>query len=425
MKKLFTLGAMLIALATAGPALADHGQSADHSVLTVQLGSGNVSPAASANAPANVDAPVCVAGICSSQAGPQENDGASASTNGGSGSGSSGPADQSGEESIGTVQIGSATVDPAAAVSAPVNANAPVCVAATCSSSSGGQQAGSTSATTSSAGQSQSGNQSAHESIGTVQIGSATVDPAAAVSAPVNANAPVCILASCSSASSGQQAGTASATTNDAGQSQPGNQSAHESIGTVQIGSATVDPAAAVSAPMDANAPVCLLSACRSTAGAHSADGGTGSGGSGTGSAGGGGDAGGGGSEAAGGGSTRGDTTGDEPGQLTPLTPPQTGPMTAVRSTGAAAEAPALPKATSPAEGRSGTAAAGGGVLGTGAETSSSAGAETATVQPVIAKGQLPFSGLALARDLVLGLALMLVGLFTWVLSASEGRRRL
>ena len=50
---------------------------------------------------------------------------------------------------------------------------------------------------------------------------------------------------------------------------------------------------------------------------------------------------------------------------------------------------------------------------------------ETATVQPVIAKGHLPFSGLALARDLVLGLALMLVGLFTRALSASEGRRRL
>jgi hypothetical protein len=357
MKKLFTLGAMLIALATAGPAVADHGQSADHSVLTVQLGSGTVSPAASANAPANVDAPVCVARICGNQAGAQENGGASAGTNGGSGSGSSEPADQS-----------------------------------------------------------------ADESIGTAQIGSATVDPAADVSAPVNANAPVCVLASCSSTSRGQQTGSASATTNDAGQSQSGNQSAHESTGTAQVGSTTVDPAAAVSAPVDANAPVCLLSACRSTAGAHSADGGTGSGGSGTGSAGGGGDAGGGGSETGGGGSTGGDTTGDEPGQLSP---PQTGPRTAVGSTGAADKAPALSNATSPAGGRSGTAAAGAGVLGTGAGTSSSAGAETATVQPVIAKGHLPFSGLALARDLVLGLALMLVGLFTRALSASEGRRRL
>jgi hypothetical protein len=350
MKKLFTLGAMLIALATAGPAVADHGQSADHSVLTVQLGSGTVSPAASANAPANVDAPVCVAGICGNQAGAQENGGASAGTNGGSGSGSSEPADQS-----------------------------------------------------------------ADESIGTAQVGSATVDPAADVSAPVNANAPVCVLASCSSMSRGQRAGPASATTNDAGQSQSGNQSAHESTGTAQIGSATVDPAAAVSAPVDANAPVCLLSACRSTAGARGGDAGTGSGGDGTGSVGGGGDTG-------GGGSTGSDTTGNEPGQLTP---PQTRPRTAVGSTGAAAKAPALPKATSPAEGRSGTAAAGAGVLGTAAGTSSSAGAETATVQPVIAKGHLPFSGLALARDLVLGLALMLVGLFTRALSASEGRRRL
>ena len=145
MKKLFTLGAMLIALATAGPALADHGQSADHSVLTVQLGSGNVSPAASANAPANVDAPVCVAGICSTQA-------ASTGTNAGSGSGSDQPADQSADESIGTVQVGSVTVDPAAAVSAPGNANAPVCVLAACSSTSGGQQTGSTTATTGNTG---------------------------------------------------------------------------------------------------------------------------------------------------------------------------------------------------------------------------------------------------------------------------------
>jgi hypothetical protein len=357
MKKLFTLGAMLIALATAGPALADHGQSADHSVLTVQLGPGTVSPAASANAPANVDAPVCVAGICGNQAGVQDNGSASAGTNGGSGSGSSEPTDQS-----------------------------------------------------------------ADESIGTVQIGSATVDPAAAVSAPVNTNAPVCVLASCSSTSRGQQTGSASATTNDAGQSQSDNQNAHESIGTVQVGSGTVDPAAAVSAPMDADAPVCLLSACRSTAGARGGDGGTGSGGDGTGSVGGGGDTGGGGSETGGGGSTGSDTIGDEPGQLTP---PQSGPRTAGGSMGAAAEAPAPPTATSPEGGRSGTAAAGAGVLGTGAGTSSGAGAETATVQPVIAKGHLPFSGLALARDLVLGLALMLVGLFTRALSASEGRRRL
>ena len=415
MKKLFTLGAMLIALATAGPAVADHGQSADHSVLTVQLGSGIVSPAASANAPANVDAPVCVAGICGNQAGAQENGGASAGTNGGSGSGSSEPADQSADESIGTAQIGSVTVNPAADVSAPVNVNAPVCVAAACSSSNGGQQAGSASATTNDAGQSQSGNQSAHESTGTAQVGSTTVDPAAAVSAPVNANAPVCVLASCSSMSRGQRAGPASATTNDAGQSKSGNESAHESTGSAQVGSTTVDPAAAVSAHVDANAPVCLLNACRSTAAAGGPDAGTGSGGDGTGSVGGGGDTG-------GGGSTGSDTTGNEPGQLTS---PQTGPRTAVGSTAAAAKAPALPKATSPAGGRSGTAAAGAGVLGTGSRTSSSAGAETATVQPVIAKGHLPFSGLALARDLVLGLALMLVGLFTRALSASEGRRRL
>jgi hypothetical protein len=353
-KKLITLGAMLVALATAGPALADRGQSTDHSAVTVQLGSANASPAAAANAPANANATVCVASICSNEAAPQESPGASAGSNAGSGSGSS-PAGQSADESIGTVQIGSVNVDPAAAVSAPVNVNAPVCVAAACSSSNGGQQAGSATATTTNAGQSQTGNQTTHESIGTVQIGDVDVDPAAAVSAPVNADTPVCVLATCASTSGGQDGG-----------------------GT-----------------------------------------GGGGGGGGTGGGGdtdGGGTGGGGGTSSGGGGSTV--TTGSEPGPPAP----QGGPTQPVGPTGVAAEVPASPKPSTLAGGRLDTTAAGAGVLGSGAG-SSTPGTESMAARSVAAKGELPFSGLALARDLVLGLALMLVGLFTRKLSAAEGGR--
>src|SRR6185312_11972687 len=206
MKQLCMLGAMLIALATAGPVLADHGQSTDHSVATVQLGSGNASPAVSADIPANAEAPICVAATCSDQAGGQDDGGASAATNGGSGSSSD--SSQTAEQSAGTVQVGSANVSPAAAVSAPVNADAPVCVLATCTTTSGGQQAGSSSATTNGTGPSQAGgSQNADQSVGTVQIGAVEVDPATAVSAPVNADAPGCVLSTCRSASGNQPRG--------------------------------------------------------------------------------------------------------------------------------------------------------------------------------------------------------------------------
>jgi hypothetical protein len=204
-KRLLMLGATLIALATAGPALADGGQSTNHSAVTVQVDSGNASPAVSANAPANVDAPVCVASSCSDQAGAQEGGGASAATSGGSGSGQSG--DQSADESAGTVQVGSVTVDPAAAVSAPVNVNAPVCVASTCTTTSAGQRAGSSSATSTTAGPSQTGGETIGHSLGTVQVGSAALNPTVGTEAPANADAPGCVWGSCSSTGDGQTGG--------------------------------------------------------------------------------------------------------------------------------------------------------------------------------------------------------------------------
>ena len=268
MKRLITLSVMLIALATAAPALADPGQSTDQSAGTVQIGSVSLSPAASANAPANAQAPVCVASTCDDEAGAQESAGSSASATGANPSSSDSSPDggQSADQSVGTAQVGSVSVDPAAAVSAPVNANAPICVLADCSSSSAGQQAGSAVASTESTGTSQAGAQTTDQSVGTAQVGSASVDPAAALSAPVNANAPICVLADCSSSSVGQQAGSAVASTQSS-PSEAGAQTTDHSVGTAQVGSASVDPAAALSAPVNANAPVCALGRCSSTNG--------------------------------------------------------------------------------------------------------------------------------------------------------------
>jgi hypothetical protein len=53
--------------------------------------------------------------------------------------------------------------------------------------------------------------ENADQSIGTIQVDSASSNPAAAVDAPVNANAPACVLSACSSSSAGQQSGPAEA----------------------------------------------------------------------------------------------------------------------------------------------------------------------------------------------------------------------
>jgi hypothetical protein len=202
-KSIVAVGALLCALAMAAPALAEKGQSASHSGLTVQVGSATASPSAAAESPANLNAPVCVASTCQSSSESQTVDGSSASGTGTADEDST----QSASESLGTVQVGSVGVSPVVAADAPVDANAPVCVLASCSSGSGGQQTGGASGSSAGSGSGQAGDQSASESLGTVQVGSVGVSPVVAADAPVDANAPVCVLASCSSVSAGQQTG--------------------------------------------------------------------------------------------------------------------------------------------------------------------------------------------------------------------------
>jgi hypothetical protein len=101
---------------------------------------------------------------------------------------------------------------PAASVNAPVNTNAPVCVASDCGSGSASQQsAGANSETTSAA--SPGGEQSADHSIGTVQVGAVKVAPAAAVNTPVNANAPVTVLGDSGDSSAALESGEGTAVT--------------------------------------------------------------------------------------------------------------------------------------------------------------------------------------------------------------------
>jgi hypothetical protein len=97
-------------------------QSACCSIGTVQVGSVNAAAATAINAPANVNAPITVAGSSGNSSAGQTTGGAAAATSSSGGSTSS----QSASHSIGTVQIGSVNVTPATAINAPVNVNAPI-----------------------------------------------------------------------------------------------------------------------------------------------------------------------------------------------------------------------------------------------------------------------------------------------------------
>lgn len=194
-RRLLILGACIaVALAVAAsPALAD-GQSTTGSLVTVQVGTVDAGPSTAAAAPVNADAPVCLLASCAAS-GATQSSGGSAATGQSSGrdhvSGS-----QSTRGSIGTAQVESVGLHPATAVVAPVNANAPVCVISACRGGGAPQAAGGSTASSSTGG-SGSVRQATRKSVGTVQIGAVDIRPATAVAAPVTANAPVCVLASC------------------------------------------------------------------------------------------------------------------------------------------------------------------------------------------------------------------------------------
>ena len=106
MKLMLVLGGILLALATASPALAGgSGQSADQSILAVQIGSVAASPSVAASAPVDAVAPVCVASSCDTGSAATPLAEAAAGSTGGSAA----SAAQTSRDSIGVVQVGSAT----------------------------------------------------------------------------------------------------------------------------------------------------------------------------------------------------------------------------------------------------------------------------------------------------------------------------
>ena len=143
------------------------------------------------------------------------------------------------------------------AVNAPVNGNVPVCVASTCNGGNSQQaSSGSDSSSSTSGG---GGPQDVANSIVTVQIGSANVNPAATANAPANANVPVCVASTCNGGDSTQSsAGSSNTSTTTGG----GSQDVTHSIGTVQVGTVGVTPAATTNTPANGNAPVCVGSSC-------------------------------------------------------------------------------------------------------------------------------------------------------------------
>src|SRR5439155_983492 len=228
----------------------------------------NGPPAVTGNAPVNVNTGVCVASDCSGSNASQQSGGGTSQTGGGGGGGGTQTADQS----IGTGQVGSADVNPAAAVNAPINGNAPVCVASDCSGSNASQQAGGATASTG-GGSGTGGGQSTDQSIGTAQVGEVNGSPAVTGNTPVNGNAPVCVASECSGSNASQQGGGGSSQTGGSGGG--GTQTADQSIVTGQVGSADVNPAAAINAPINGNAPVCVASDCSGSNASQQAGGGT------------------------------------------------------------------------------------------------------------------------------------------------------
>lgn len=116
-------------------------------------------------------------------------------------------------ESLGAVQVNSVTVSPAVAATLPVGGSAPVCVASNCSSTQTVGEGASSGASTAGGDKSHVAGQSVSESLGAAQVGSATVSPAVAVTAPVGAAVPVCVAGTCSNGQTAGQTGSSGAST--------------------------------------------------------------------------------------------------------------------------------------------------------------------------------------------------------------------
>src|SRR5207249_4043393 len=121
---------------------------------------------------------------------------------------------------------------PAVTANAPVDADAPVCVASDCSGASAGQQGGSGGSSTQTSDQSQTGGQTSDQSIGTVQVNDVNGSPAVAGNAPVNANTGVCVASDCSGSNASQESGGGTSQTGGGGGG--GSQTADQSIATGQ-----------------------------------------------------------------------------------------------------------------------------------------------------------------------------------------------
>jgi len=109
--------------------------------------------------------------------------------------------------------LNSVTVGPAVAATAPVGASVPVCVASNCSSTQTAGGDASSGASTAGGDTSHVAGQSVSKSLGAVQVGSAIVSPAVAVTAPIGAAVPVCVVGTCSNGQTVGQAGSSGAST--------------------------------------------------------------------------------------------------------------------------------------------------------------------------------------------------------------------
>jgi hypothetical protein len=113
--------------------------------------------------------------------------------------------------------------------------------------------------------------QSTAGSLVTGQIGTIELSPNSAAAAPVNADAPVCVLSACAEAGGAQSSAASTAAGGSTEGAGDDSQSNRHSVGTVQAGSVGLAPATALNAPITANAPVCALAACRGGAAPHGA----------------------------------------------------------------------------------------------------------------------------------------------------------